>query len=160
MDRTSVTVRMRYQGDVARPVPAWLVAIVIAASVFAGCTDEASPDLNSGPLVQVDQSTSASGAYQVVVFAHTSKLTRGDYSLQYVFTNTTDGSPVDGLTMTIVPWMPAMGHGTPIVPMITPLGGGAYQLDDVDLFMAGLWQLRTKTTAMQSDQVEPALQVE
>jgi hypothetical protein len=136
------------------------VAIVIAASVFAGCTDEASPDLNSGPLVQVDQSTSASGAYQVVVFAHTSKLTRGDYSLQYVFTNTTDGSPVDGLTMTIVPWMPAMGHGTPIVPMITPLGGGAYQLDDVDLFMAGLWQLRTKTTAMQSDQVEPALQVE
>ncbi|HTR51856.1 MAG TPA: FixH family protein [Kofleriaceae bacterium] len=145
----------------ARLLLACSAAIVIATSALAGCADEtASPDLNSGPLVQIDQSTSTSGGYQVVVFAHTSKLTRGDYSLQYVFTNTSDGSPVDGLTMTIVPWMPAMGHGTPIIPMITPLGGGAYQLDDVDLFMPGLWQLRTTTTAMQADQVEPALQVE
>ncbi|HEY3807269.1 MAG TPA: FixH family protein [Kofleriaceae bacterium] len=130
------------------------------AVVLAACTQDAStPDLNSGPLVQVAESASSSGGYMVDVLAHTSMLTRGNYDLEYIVTDATDGSPVDGLTLTIEPWMPAMGHGTPIVPTITALGSGSYSLDDVDLFMAGLWQLRT-TVADPSDQVEPSLQIQ
>ena len=56
------------------------------------------------------------------MFAHTSTLTQGTYDLEYIVTSAADGSPVDGLMMTIVPWMPAMGHGTPIVPTISALG--------------------------------------
>ncbi len=134
-----------------------LAVIVICATVACGTTDSS---LNDGPLVQVAEATSASGAYAVTVFAHTSTLTRGNYILQYVFTSSTDGSPVDGLAITLVPWMPAMGHGTSITPTVTPLGSGAYELDDIDLYMAGLWQLRTTTTADQPDDVEPTLQVE
>jgi hypothetical protein len=132
---------------------------VSAAIALAGCTDQESSD-DSGPLVQVAESTSTSGAYDVALLAHSPELTRGDYSMQYIVTNMADGTPVDGLTMTIVPWMPAMGHGTPIVPTITPLGAGTYQLDHIDLYMAGLWQLRTTATSASSDQIEPSLQVE
>jgi hypothetical protein len=134
--------------------------VVGAAFELGACTsdDGPPPDLNDGPLVQVTESTSMSGAYQVAVLAHTSDLTRGNYDLEYIVTSTSDSTPVEGITMTIVPWMPAMGHGTPIVPAITSLGNGTYSLTNIDLFMAGLWQLRTTTTDP-ADQVEPALQI-
>ena len=136
------------------------MVVALAVLDVIACTDD-SADLNNGPLVQVAESTSASGAYQVDVLAHTSQLTRGDYDLEYVFTNVADGSPVDGLTITIVPWMPAMGHGTSIVPTIAALGSGTYALTDIDLFMAGLWQLRTTATgATAADQVEPTMQIQ
>jgi hypothetical protein len=134
-----------------------LAIIFMCAAAACGTTDSS---LNDGPLVQIADATSTSGAYDVTVFAHTSTLTRGNYILQYVFTSSADGSPVDDLGVTIVPWMPAMGHGTSITPSVTPLGSGAYELDDIDLYMAGLWQLRTTTTADQPDDVAPTLQVE
>ena len=52
-----------------------------------------------------------------------------------------DGSAVDGISIDAVPWMPAMGHGASVTPTLTPKGGGVYQLDDVDLFMPGRWDL-------------------
>jgi hypothetical protein len=135
---------------------------VMFAVLAVACADNSTPDLNSGPLVQVAASTSTSGAYQIDVLAHTSTLTQGTYDLEYIVTSAADGSPVDGLMMTIVPWMPAMGHGTPIVPTISALGSGTYSLTDIDLFMAGLWQLRTTTTDASSttDQVGPTMQIQ
>lgn len=134
-----------------------------ALAMVAACTSSDAPvDVNAGPLVQVAESTSNKGMYHVVVLAHDSALPRGNYDLEYIFTTTADDSPVDGLAMTIVPWMPAMGHGTPIVPTITAVGGGVYDLSDIDMFMAGLWQLRTTTTGSSddpSDEIEPSLQV-
>jgi YtkA-like len=127
--------------------------LVLACLAACGTTDAD----DSGPLVQVATATSTSGAYDVSLLAHASTLTRGNYTLQYVVTSTADGSPVDNLELTIVPWMPAMGHGTSITPTVTGLGSGTYELDDIDLFMAGLWQLRTTSG---SDSVEPSLQVE
>ncbi len=52
-----------------------------------------------------------------------------------------DGSPAEGITIDAVPWMPAMGHGASVMPTLTSKGGGVYQLDDVDLFMPGRWDL-------------------
>jgi hypothetical protein len=135
-----------------------MVAVALAASA-ASC---ASPgvDLDSGPLVQVAQATSGTGAYDVTVLAHSPMPVRGNHTVQLVVT--TSGAPADDLALTIVPWMPAMGHGTSVQPTVTPLGGGAYQLDDVDLFMAGLWELRTTIASPKpdADYVAPSFAVQ
>ena len=49
-------------------------------------------------------------------------------------------APLDDMTITIFPWMPDHGHGTPSVPQIAPLGGGEYSIDPVNLWMAGYWE--------------------
>jgi hypothetical protein len=134
-------------------------SLILASTALVSACSITSASLDDGPLVQVAQASSASGAYEVSVLAHAPTLTRGNYTLQYVVTSAVDGTPVDGLELTVVPWMPAMGHGTPIKPTVSSLGSGAYELDDIDLFMPGLWQLRT-TTAEIADRVEPSLQVD
>jgi YtkA-like len=121
--------------------------------VFA-CTNAPTQE---GPLVPVTQATSVDGAYSFSLLAPET-VTRGNYVLQYVITSTATGSAVDDLDLDIVPWMPAMGHGTSQVPTITGLGGGTYELDDVDLYMPGLWQLRTTSSGNQL--VAPSLQVQ
>jgi hypothetical protein len=135
-------------------VPCALRHVFVAAMVLSGCaTNDTSTD--DGPLVQVADANAA--GYDVAVLAHAPELTRGNHSLQYIVTNASDATPVDGLALSIVPWMPAMGHGTAITPTITELGDGVYQIDDVDLFMAGSWELRT---TMPSAYVAPSLQVQ
>ncbi|HUJ56895.1 MAG TPA: FixH family protein [Kofleriaceae bacterium] len=129
--------------------------ILITLVALAACgTSGASDD---GPLVQVGEASSQNGTYEVVMFAHMSNVTRGNHSMQLDVTSASDGSPAMGLTLAVVPWMPAMGHGASIKPTVTELGDGAYQIDDVDLFMAGLWELRT--TIEPTDYVAPSLQV-
>ncbi len=61
------------------------------------------------------------------------------------------GAPVMGATLDVKPFMPDHGHGTSIVPTITP-AGDAYKVDNVNLFMAGLWQVTiTVSAGMKSD---------
>jgi len=70
------------------------------------------------------------------------------------------GSPVDGLSIEAVPWMPAHGHGTSTRPDVEPQGGGVYEITNVNLYMAGLWELRsTLQFAEGSDTVAPAFDV-
>jgi len=64
----------------------------------------------------------------------------GTCSVELTITDA-EGKPVDGFAIDAVPWMPAMGHGASVVPTLTAKGGGVYQLDDVDLFMPGRWDL-------------------
>jgi hypothetical protein len=51
------------------------------------------------------------------------------------------GSSVSGATLDVTPFMPAMGHGTPIAVVATDQGGGMYDLNPVNLFMPGEWQV-------------------
>jgi hypothetical protein len=131
----------------------WIATLALAG---AGCASQG-VDLDTGPLVQVADATTRTGAYDVAVLAHSPTPVRGNHTVQLVLTSA--GAPADGLALTIVPWMPAMGHGTSITPTVTPLGGGAYQLDDVNLFMPGLWELRT-TIASPEDYAAPAFEVQ
>jgi hypothetical protein len=52
------------------------------------------------------------------------------------------GQPVDGATITITPWMPDHAHGSAVKPIVTPMGGGKYDVEKVYLAMAGLWQIK------------------
>jgi hypothetical protein len=56
----------------------------------------------------------------------------------------TDGSgqPMSGATVTVKPFMPDHGHGSSIVPQVTPMGSdGTYQVSLLELFMPGIWQV-------------------
>lgn len=58
------------------------------------------------------------------------------------------GAAVDGATVAVNPTMPDHGHGTPIKVVVTPMGGGQYQLTPLNLFMSGLWRIEINITTM------------
>lgn len=50
------------------------------------------------------------------------------------------GAPVDGASLTVTPFMPEHGHGSPVTPSITPQGAGKYEIDKVNFMMPGVWE--------------------
>lgn len=58
------------------------------------------------------------------------------------------GMPVEG-TVTLSPFMPNHGHGSPTPATITPLGGGQYDIAGINLSMEGVWTI-TMTVASPS----------
>ncbi len=54
------------------------------------------------------------------------------------------GAPVEQAQIAIIPWMPDHGHGTDREPIITPMGNGVYEVDDVVYTMPGLWHLNVE----------------
>jgi hypothetical protein len=58
------------------------------------------------------------------------------------------GSPVDGASLVVTPFMPAHGHGTSIDvevnAMTTP---GYYELSPVNLWMPGVWETTIRASA-------------
>jgi len=74
-------------------------------------------------------------------------LVRGLNTIEIVVTGAQSAAPVDNLTIDVVPWMPAMGHGASATPLVSAMGTGVYIASDVSLFMPGTWQLRTSVTS-------------
>ena len=62
--------------------------------------------------------------------------------VEVLLTDPTSGAPVDGADVTLVPWMPLMGHGADLTPIVKAMGKGRYVLTNVNLYMPGEWQLR------------------
>jgi hypothetical protein len=73
-------------------------------------------------------------------------VTKGDneWTIHIVDSN---GSAVDGATLTIKPFMPDHNHGSSIRPLATPSGNGAYQISRLNLFMPGIWQISVTVTS-------------
>lgn len=58
------------------------------------------------------------------------------------------GSPMDGATFHVTPFMPAHQHGTPVEVQITPAGmPGQYTLSPVNLWMPGVWETTIDVTS-------------
>ena len=68
-------------------------------------------------------------------------MVRGQNVGQFVVTDAS-GLPVDGLSLKVMPWMPADGHGTSVQPAITSTEVGVFIANPLYLFMAGEWELR------------------
>ena len=66
--------------------------------------------------------------------------------------DTATGTPIDGATVPITPFMPEHGHGTNPEFYTTEATGdaGTYESVPMDLFMSGLWTL---TFSVQSGDV-------
>jgi len=67
---------------------------------------------------------------------------RGVNRVKLDISDAATGAPANGLSIAIVPWMPAMGHGTSEVPTVLEQGSGIYIASNVNFFMPASWQLR------------------
>jgi hypothetical protein len=104
-------------------------------------------------------SKSAAGALSLDVRTSPQPPIQGLQAAQLVITDSATGAPVDGLSIAVVPWMPAMGHGTSLVPTVSAQGKGVYEIDQLSLFMGGEWELRLAITGPYVDTANPAFNV-
>jgi hypothetical protein len=77
--------------------------------------------------------------------------TRGLTTIDLDIADAQSGEPKDGLTLTVVPWMPAMGHGTSVKPALEAVGGGHYVISNVNMYMGGAWDLRIAISAADAE---------
>jgi hypothetical protein len=138
----------------------------MSAKVFAGavavatcvaCSSGTGPKADF-PATPLSATMTQSGKLRVEMRTSPQPPTQGGIDAEYIITDAASGAPRDGLTLQIRPWMPAFGHGA-IMATVTPEGGGKYLLTEIDLFMAGLWQLKTTISGPVSDYVAPEFEV-
>jgi hypothetical protein len=121
------------------------LALSGAALLAAGCGGQpptpTAPVLEfaGGPALTV---ASSSGQLSIAVWWSPAQPTVGYDAAQLAITDAT-GAPVSGLTLTIVPWMAAHGHGASVAPGVSEPMPGVYVATPLDFFMAGSWELRT-----------------
>jgi hypothetical protein len=134
-----------------------LLGVALAAGwtalCLAACGSEqptiSSPPLDfSGPSAQTV--TSSSGQLTIGVRWSPDVPVRGSDAAELTFLDAA-GNPLDGLTVSIVPWMPAHGHGTSIQPLMTSPSPGVQVASPLYLFMSGEWQLRMTITGAIDD---------
>lgn len=65
---------------------------------------------------------------------------RGDNAWTLAVTDSS-GAPMTGLDLTVGPWMPDHGHGSPVQVNVTEVGDGEYLVEPLNLFMAGYWEI-------------------
>jgi YtkA-like len=65
-------------------------------------------------------------------------------AVQLILKDPTTGKPIEDESITLVPWMPTMGHGTDVIPQLHAMGKGRYVFTDVNLYMPGEWLLTFK----------------
>jgi hypothetical protein len=143
----------------------------LAVSLTMGCGAAPSVAENGFPAEPLVSLTSMSRQLQVALRTSPQPPTRGAQSAEYTVTSAANGEPVSGLSLRVVPWMPAMGHGTSSVPSIEETAPGTYVVTNVYLYMAGFWVLRTTISGSMvdsgdtsqagasSDYVEPSFQI-
>ena len=57
-----------------------------------------------------------------------------------------NGAPVDGATIGVLPFMPYHNHGTQVEAVVTPMANGTYGIAPLYFYMSGLWQTTLKIT--------------
>jgi len=139
---------------------AWLTTALFVLCACGSNSSPSEPTTFPAEALQTEQSTDGQLSFEIRTSPQPPA--RGLLSVQYRITSA-DGLPLDGLTLTVIPWMPAMGHGTSTVPTVEARGNGLYVLNDLNLYMAGLWELRTRisgsTLGTTSGEVTPRFQI-
>jgi hypothetical protein len=83
---------------------------------------------------------------------------RGENAAELTLTDAT-GAPIDGLTVTVTPWMPAHAHGTSVQPETTTSAPGVFVVQPLYLFMSGEWELRTTVDGAIHDTVTATVEI-
>jgi YtkA-like len=124
----------------------------LGAALLACC----SGPVSSSPCNQV---MGQDGHAQVAVCGP-SPVVRGNLTLDLLITDATNGAALDGVIITLVPWMPSMGHGASVTPQVSAAGNGHYTVTNLVLVMPGTWQLRTELSGTVTDTLVATLTVE
>lgn len=125
-----------------RIAPAW----VLALSLFAcgGPSKEVCADFPSAPYASFSALPSSGEGPPLTVELRTSPNQPPERGANCAELRIADanGAPRDGLAIDVVPWMPAHGHGSNVVPVVTGRGEGIYRVESIDFSMPGTWELR------------------
>jgi hypothetical protein len=117
-------------------------ATALGALGFAGGCSSADTSSGSFPETPYSLATTATGKISIALSTAPSQPPNaGLDAVELILTDPTTGKPIDGETITLVPWMPLMGHGTDMIPYVQPMGNGRYVVRDVNLYMPGEWLL-------------------
>jgi hypothetical protein len=122
-----------------KPPRAASVALVILAS---GCGSAAASSEGFGESA-LESMASQNGTYAVEIRTSPQPPSRGAQSVEYTLKRSDTGEAASGLSLRVVPWMPAMGHGTSAVPSVSETSPGVYVATNVAWYMPGQWVLRT-----------------
>jgi hypothetical protein len=145
---------------VRRSLPALLglVGLVAGGATVVACGGGSSDGTGGASPV----ATSTSGALRATLRPSSEPPPLGTQTVALDLVYLDGGAPATGLTLTVVPWMPAMEHGTSIVPTVSETTPGTYSIANAYLFMPGVWEMRTSIAATASaaaDKVAPSLDV-
>jgi hypothetical protein len=138
-----------------------LLAIGALLAAATGCSSSAPPEapFDGGfPPTPFMTLPSTSGALSVQLRSWPQPPSQGLIVAELTVTQADGGVPVDGLSVSIRPWMPAMNHG-PIRPTVTDEDGGRYLVTNLDIYMAGEWELQTSFSGPIEDHVTPEFEV-
>ena len=136
-------------------------ALLVVVAFGAGCggTLPAGPDTPpSFPAEALVAMPSSAGNFRIELRTDPQPPVRGAQRGELVITGPA-GDAADGLVVSVLPWMPAHGHGSSVVPSVSPQGGGRYLVDQLYLYMAGIWELRTTISGQVNDEAAPQFQV-
>jgi hypothetical protein len=134
-------------------------ALALALASIA-CGTETVPAMDPPSFGPTPSQTIASdsGALSIAVRFSPDPPTGGIDAAQLSFTDTL-GAGVSGLDVTVVPWMPAHGHGTSVDPTVTETAPGTFVAAPLYLFMPGSWELRMTITGSVDDTAKAAFEI-
>jgi hypothetical protein len=136
-----------------------LVSAALCGATAIGCsTGPESVASDSFPVDALATLQSQSGAFTVEVRTAPDQPPIRELTSVELRIQDASGAPAEGLTLTVLPWMPEMGHGASITPTVTDEGGGRYVVSDVEWVMPGAWELRTSIAPGQ-DRATPSFQI-
>jgi len=122
--------------------------ILLALVSLLGCNStvmQSNPDAsdtNYFPAAPYETVTSQEGMLNVSTWTSPNQPPiRGVIAVKLSVTNAANGDTQDGLTLSVNPVMPVMGHGSSTVPQVSAIGDGVFVITDMYLFMAGRWNL-------------------
>jgi YtkA-like protein len=135
-----------------------LVALFLSACSSSPGSAPAGPvTFSSEPMMT---ETSSAGRLRIEVrTAPQQPPSRGVQTIQLVIRDAATDAPESGLTLGVLPWMPAMGHGASLTPNVSEGPPGTYVVGDVDFFMPGTWELRTSISGPVTDHGAPSFQI-
>jgi hypothetical protein len=65
----------------------------------------------------------------------------GDSAVELAVTDAAAGAPAAGMSLSVLLWMPAHGHGASVQPHVEETAPGVYVAAPLYLFMSGEWEL-------------------
>jgi hypothetical protein len=140
------------------------VVALCAAVLFggAGCGADSGPPPSPPLTFSADPDqiiTSDSGALTIAVRFAPDPPILGSNAAELRFTDES-GATVSNLGLTVVPWMPAHGHGTSVEATVTETAPGVFVATPVYLFMPGSWELRMTITGSVDDTAKAAFEIQ
>jgi hypothetical protein len=104
------------------------------------------------PAAALATATDASGARLAELRTAPQPPTVGNLVAELTLLTNPGREPLDGLAVSVTPWMPAMRHGSSVVPTVVAQGeGGRYRIENLSLTMAGAWELQVAVAGASED---------